>query len=623
MYTHRFQRLINIFIFCLGVFLCCSSAIYFFSNESVCFAQDINFEVTVDRVKVSLGSSVQLSLNFYGTQNVSAPDLPQIEGFDSRYLGPSSRMSIVNGQVSSSITHLYTLIPLKVGKFTIPSFTVEYKGKQYTSDPIPMEVVQGPVATAPSQGGVSQANTQDLEDRVFIVMQPGKKKAYVNEIIPLTIKLYINKFAVRDIQYPEFEHPGFSVDKFDEPKQYQEVLGGISYNVIEFSTHVFGMHPGDLQLGPATLQCNLILKKESSRRPRSLFDDEFFGSNIFDNFFGGYETYPLSLKSVAIPVTILPLPEAGKPADFKGALGNYNFDLQANPREVKVGDPITLKMTISGEGNLKTVNIPALGLEDNFKVYEPEVKQDQAGKTFEQVIIPKSDTIEEIPRVSFSFFNTATGEYNTVTRGPIPIKVNPLPEGEELKVFGGSTEMAETVRKKENLGRDIIYIKDYPGTVQRKGRSLFKNKLFDAIHLLPLIAIICLLVFQKRKERLQSDVRYARRLRAPRKAKKNLSALRGVLSSGEQAKFFDVAFKTLQEYLGDKLHLSSSSITSSVVESELVPRNIDKGTLDKINNCFNYCDLARYAPSRITKEQMNETFDLLEQIIDTLERAKL
>lgn len=585
-------------------------------TTSLCLAQDLNFEVTVDRNKVSLGSSLKLNLNFYGTQDISAPELPNIDGFNWQYLGPSTRISIVNGQVSNSITHMYVLMPLKTGSFTIPPLTLQYKGKAYTSRPIPVEVVQGPAALPP--GGVSQsdeAGPKDLEDRIFVVMEAGKAQAYVNEIIPITIKLYVNGLTIRDIQYPEFASEGFSVEKYEEHKQYQEVINGIMYDVIEFNTNVFALHSGNLKLGPAEIGCNLLVKSE----PRNRGGSPFFDDDFFDNFFSRYQNYPLRLKSMDIPVTVIDLPQAGVPAGYDGALGNFNFYLDADPKVVKVGDPITLKMSVAGEGNIKTVKPPSLaGLEDNFKVYEPEIKQDGNTKAFEQVIIPKSDKITEIPKVDFSYFDTKSGRYTTITRGPIPVKVLPLPKGEELKVYGPSEEGPGATQKKETLGKDIIYIKDSPGDLRKKGNFLYKNRLFITFQLLPILAVLSVLILYRRKERLETDIRYARRLRAPRKAKKNLMRARRLLEAGERDKFFEAVFKTLQEYLGDKFHLPTAGITASVVEEELKPRSVEKDVLDRIIECFANCDTARYAPSDIKKEQMLHMFSLLEEIIDKL-----
>jgi hypothetical protein len=586
------------------------------------FAKDINFDVTVDRSKVSLGSSITLNLNFHGTQDIPAPKLPSIDGFDVRYVGPSTQMSIVNGKISTSITHIYSLLPLKVGTFTIPSFSVEYDGKIYTSNPIQIEIVQSSVSQPQGipQTGQPEAVTQGLEDRIFLVMSVDKTKAYVNEIIPVTFKLYINKLAIRDIQYPEFLHEGFSVGEFSEAKKYQEILNDVLYDVIEFNANIFGMRAGQLKLGPAELRCNLIVKKQPRRRRSFFFDDDFFDSDIFDDFFTRYENYPLVLKSIDIPILVMELPDENRPNSFTGALGNYQFFLEANPKEVKVGDPITLKMVVRGKGNFKTVNPPTLNLEDNFKVYEPEVTQDKTSKIFEQVIIPKDSSITEIPKISFSFFDTRSGQYRTITKGPIPIKVNPLPEEEKLKVVELPT--TEMIRKREVLGRDIIYIKDSLDPLRRKGEFLYRNKLFVASQLIPIIAVISIFFIYRRKERLLTDVRYARRLRAPRKAKKNLSQVYRLLDPKKGDKFFDAVFMTLREYLGDKFHLPSAGITANVVEEELRPRNINQEVLNKIRECFNTCDTARYAPSSVTKEEMVKTFKLLEEIIDELERMK-
>ena len=148
------------------------------------------------------------------------------------------------------------------------------KGKYDDKRQAGYQGVEGSEAGAPQgnqQESASAGSMQGLEDRVFLIMQVDKKKAYVNEIIPVTIKLYINRLTIRDIQFPELLHEGFSVDTFDKPNQYREALGGVGYDVIEFNTNIFATRPGELSLGPATLRCNLLIKKTSRRRSRSPF----------------------------------------------------------------------------------------------------------------------------------------------------------------------------------------------------------------------------------------------------------------------------------------------------------------------------------------------------------------
>ena len=334
--------------------------IFFTTN---CFAKDISFQVSVDRNKVSLGSPINLNLTFYGTQHMPAPKLPKIDGFQSRYQGPSTRMSMVNGKVSSSISHIYTLIPMRVGKFEIGSLSFEYKKKTYTSKQITVEVVEGNVNE--SEGTQSLSGEASLNDNIFLKMYVTKQNVYLNQIIPLTIKLYVSGLAVRDIEYPVFSHNGFSVDKFAKPTQYRKVLNGKEYEVIKFKTNIFGIRTAKLVLGPAQLKCNLLVRRKRQR-----------SSSMFGGFFNRREIYPLNLKSEELSIMVKDLPEEGKPEDFNGAVGDFTFDLKAEPREIKVGDPITLKMIIKGVGNFNTVTCPKLEADKSFKSYDPEVKQE-------------------------------------------------------------------------------------------------------------------------------------------------------------------------------------------------------------------------------------------------------
>ena len=614
----------------LKIFIATLSLCFLFSLS--CLARDIKFEVTVDKNIVSLGDTAELDLKFYGAQDISAPDLPDIHGFDWHYLGPATQMSILNGKVSSSITHMYVLMPLEKGEFIIPPLSVYYRGKTYNSEPIPIEVVKGPVPSAlraitppsgPSGEPQEEARGADiagLQDRIFLRMETERQTAYENEIIPMTIKLYIDRLSIRDIQYPSFAHKGFLADEFEEPRQYQEVLRGERYHVIEFNTNLSGLRPGEHRLGPAELTCNLLVKKKNRFGTSWPFDDDdFFGRNPFGGFFRNYEKQPLRLESFTKTITVLALPQEGVPAAFNGAVGNFQFSTEATPRDVKAGDPITLKMEITGRGNFNTVRTPKFKTNDDFKVYDPQIKQDKTGKTFEQIVIPKNDRIKEIPAITFSFFDTREEKYKTIERGPIPITVNPLPRGEELKIFDTAEGVARALQKQEILGRDIIYIKDKPGELQRKGRFLCENKLFIAAGFIPLIAIIVFLIFYRRKERLRRDISYARRLRAPRKARRNLLELRRLLRSGKADKFFDAGFKALQEYLGDKFHLPSASITQSVIDT-LRSRGVNEDALAKIKEFLETCDSTRYAPSDASRQNMNGILKLLEEIIRNLER---
>jgi len=588
-----------------------------FLLHTAALAKDINFEATVDRNRVGLGQSLQLDLIFDGTQNMLAPELPAIEGFQARYLGPSTRMSIINGQASSSITHVYTLLPVKKGTFKIGPIKFNHNGDTYNSNSISVEVTE---AETPSENQSFQPEAKDLNERIFLNMQVTKNKVYLNEVIPVTIKLFVNKLGVRDIQYPQFSHDGFSVGEFGQPRQYQEVVGGLNYGIIEFDTTIFGLKPGEFRLGPANLQCNLIVKKQSRQQAPSSFDD-FFNSDVFDNFFGGYQTYPQSLKSADIPITVLPLPEENKPVNFSGALGSFDFEATVNPLEVKVGDPVTLKAIVRGQGNLNTVNLPAVSSGNDFKVYEPQVKQDKETKTFEQVFIPLNANIKEIPLISFSFFDTQKGQYETITKGPFPIRIIKPAHEEELKIIE-SKQPAIASLQEEKLGRDIIYIKDNPGELKKKEKDLYENKMFLGFQIIPLLIYLFIASVQARNRRFKTDVKFARQLLAPRQAKAGILRANSYLESGSVQEFYDTLFETLQEYLGNKFHLPSKGITISIIDEQLKNRGIAGEILIKLKDIFSECDMVRYAASQLTKENMRDSLKKLEEIIDYLQRNK-
>lgn len=600
-----------------GIFL---FFLFSYSLSLAVFAQDLNFEISVENNQVALGESLQLNLTFSGGQNIPAFDLPALEGFQARYVGPSTRMSIINGQVSSSVTHIYTLFPLKAGTFKIGPWRFEDKADTYISNTITIEVTPGQPPRSNPQEPQGQNAATDISNRIFLVVQPGKKNVYLNEIVPLSIKLYVHRLGIRDIQYPILTNEGFSVTEFTRPRQYQENLGGVTYEVLEFETSFFGLKTGELKLGPAEMNCNLISKKQGRRGGSSDFDD-FFNSDILEDFFGSYQTQPLNLKSAHISVSVLSLPEENRPQNFKGAIGNFDFEASLSPLEVATGDPITVKGIIKGDGNFNTVVIPKIdAAEANFKVYEPQIKQEKYSKSFEQVLLPLDDKISEIPQLTFSFFNPDSGKYQSITKGPFPIKVSKPKKEEELKIVEPPSAGYIPVVREERLGRDIIFIKPLLGKIEKRGEYLHRNKLFQGLQILPPACFIIFFLLRARKKKLATDIKYARALLAPRKARAGIKKAKDALSRAQKKEFYDLLFQTLQEYLGDRFHLPSKSITVSIIDDILKTKNIPDEHLGKLKDIFQECDLARYAISQPGDEAMRQSLRKLEEVIDHFQR---
>ncbi|MDE0186468.1 MAG: BatD family protein [Candidatus Poribacteria bacterium] len=585
-----------------------------FLQNPTAIAEQIAVSASVDRKIVPVGGKIQLTVEVDGIQSINPPELPDMEGFQSRYQGPNSQISIVNGQISASIKHRYGLTALKVGKYTINSIEVTYKGKNYRTEPITVEVIKRAAAQR-KKGG---PEGDELKDRIYLTLTAAKEKVYLNEAFPITVRLYHRQIEVREIEYPTLLTSAFSVRGFTEPSRTEEVIDGVRFYCLNFETVVYPVSTGQLTLGPAQLKCSLVLK-EQSRRRNSLFDDEmFFNQSSFDDFFGRAEKRAIVLKSEPLRITVGAHPQDGKPRDFSGAVGQYTLQVEAKPREVKVGEPITLTMHVTGRGNIETVSLPQIYGLDRFKTYNPQIKTGEHGKSFEQVLIPEDESIEAIPEIRFSYFDPEREKYHTIKKGEIPIHVTAIAGEEGLKIV--DLPGAEKTVKREKLGRDILYIKDSMKGVQRGNTYLYQNGLFLFAQTLPLIAFVGVLIYQKRKDKLTGDIIYARRRQAPRKAKKGLDAARKLAGAGQTGAFCEIIFRTMQEYIGDLFAYPAAGITSEVVE-ELRKHGVTEDALEKLRALFESCDSVRYASEEISRAQMQRLLTLTEEAMNLLSES--
>jgi hypothetical protein len=581
--------------------------------------------LSVDKEKVVLGDGIYLSLNFEGAQDLPAPDLGTVDGFSSsRYLGPSSNLTIINGKSSASVSHAYLLAAVKTGTFNIGPFTVDYKDKQYTSNAITIEVVDKPASPANvnnREGEESRAEAKNIGDKIFLVIQPEKRKVYINEKFNLSIKLYVKDLDIRLSRggVPQISHDGFSLAQFSQPRQYKDMLNGVYYDVVDFSVETFAVKSGELSLGPANFECYLMVKPERQRRlPSFGAFDGLIDDSLFEDFFGAARTQPLNLDAAGVGVVVSPLPEENKPANFNGAIGGFNLDAQAGPPEVSVGDPITLRLAVSGKGNFDTVTTPGLGLSENdFKVYEPRITNGENSKIFEYVVMPKTEKVTAIPGISFSFFNTADGRYSTIEKGPFPITVS-KGRAETQKIVEQNPATQKTTVT-QVLGRDIIYIKDLAGALRKKGHYLFKNRIFWLLQFLPLLCFVIVSLINKHYRRLMVDDAYAKKLKAPSVAAKGLKTAAAFLSDSKSREFYETLFKTLQQYLGYKLRLPWRGITVDIA-GLLESKGWDKEIIDSLKHIFGQCDMARFSSQQFEPASMKEDLKTVKKIIDYSER---
>ncbi len=594
---------------------------FLFINIFYCFADDILFKAYVDKNNASIGDGIELNLEFSGASQIPVPEIPAIEGFHVQYLGPSTRLSIVNGVTEQSVTHRYLLVPLKEGIFRLGPFSIIYKGVTYTSQEINLTITKGVIfQNAPSSTSsdtVSDA-ADNLNDRVFLTLETNKPQVYLNESIPLTITLYTRGMRVQIDQYPEFSTTGFTIGSFEQPQQFRQTHNGLIYDIVQFKTKVYAARAGDFILGPVLLKCNLLIRKPGRVGNKS--SDNFFDQNFFESFFGGFESIPIDLKSATLPLVVKPFPEHNRPGDFSGAIGDFIFTASVSPSEVNIGDPVTVKMAIKGDGNFNNVSCPVMASSGDFKIYEPQIKQEESVKIFEQVVLPQKKGIKEIPAFFFSFFNPRLNTYQTIVKGPFPIQVNAAGQEQESAFVTMAEPVVKEPEFEENLGKGIVFIKASLGNFKKTGAYLYQSISFWLFQGVTLALFIMVVFLANRNEKLKTNIVYARRLQAPKKAKKCLSETRKYMEIGHVKDFYDVVFKSLRDYLGDRFQISPGALTGKIIGEILKEKKVPSDILEKLQKLFNDCDMIRYAPTVFNEQRMKAAFNDLQICLTCLEK---
>lgn len=557
------------------------------------------FTASLDRDTLTLGESATLSLAFEGGTPQDAPTLGSIPNLQVAYVGPSSRFSVINGQVSSSVTYNFTVIPQKAGDYSLPALTAKVGSETLTSQPLLLKVLS---PTAPSAQAIA-AGSQPA----FLKLVLPKKQVYVGESFTVQVQLYVQNQIQRisQFQFTGFSAEGFNVGKMAEGQHRQTQIGNSVYSVVPVNIVMTAIKAGTMTLGPIT--ANVVMG----------------GRDPFDPFgvFGGRND-PRQASLATEPETIqtLPLPHENMPANFNGAVGVYSMTMTAGPTNVAVGDPITVKIQLSGRGSPDGLNLPEQLSWRDFKTYPPTTKveiTDQLGlqgtKTFEQIVQPENPDLKALPDFSFSFFDPEQKAYRTLTQPAIPLRVRP----------GGSTPtptvLAAPSREPQNTPPtpNIVPNKQHLGTVAQIGAPLVERPWFLALQGVPLAAFLGAFVWRRRTENLANNPRLRRRRQVAELVRDGLVELERLAAAKDSDGFFALAFRLVQEQLGERLNVPASAITEAVIEEKLRRRGIEEATLKSLQEFFQMCDLARYAPIKTSQELaalVPKIQDLLSQI---------
>lgn len=566
-----------------------------FADEKVQFtasAPDVvikgdNFrlEYTVNTTKVK---DLRIASNIKGFEILAGP-----------YRSQSSSVSIINGKrtSSSSVTFTYTLSAMEEGTFTIPAATISASGEKMISNALTIKVLppdQDAPASSQSQGrrGGSSSGAGEISGNdIFITATANKTNVYEQEAILLTYKIYtrLDLRGFDNVKMPDFK--GFHSQEVNLPqtKQFtQEHYKGRNYHTTVYRQFVlFPQQAGKLEIDPARFDASIAQAVRS--------DDPF------DAFFGGGTSYVAVKKTLTTPkitINVKSLP-ANKPASFSGAVGSFSLTSDINTQNLKTNDAVTIKLTLSGTGNMKLIQTPEVAFPNDFEIYDPKVDDkvslSSAGlsgsKVFEYLAIPRHAGDFTIPAVEFTYFDTNSKSYKTLKTKEYKIHVE--------KGNGNSEQIVSDFTSKENvkvLASDIRYIKTKDASFQNEDNMLFGSTRYVLMYVVPAIVLLAFIIIYRKRIEDSKDVARVKTKKANKVAVKRMKTASKLLAENKKDEFYDEVLKALWGYVSDKLSIPVSMLNKENIENKLTERGVSKDVTESFLKLLDECEFARFAP---------------------------
>ena len=571
---------------------------------------------------VVVGDQFRLSYTIT-TQKVKDFRAPSIKGFDV-LMGPSrsqqSNTQIVNGNVTStsSITFTYILMANNAGEYTIPGASIVADGDQMVSNSVRIKVLpqdQGDSNSSSSSSTHSSSGTGVSNQDLFITASASKTNVYEQEAFVLTYKIYTREsnLQLNNAKLPDFK--GFHSQEIEmttnarwTPEHYQ---GRNYYTTVYRQFVLFPQQSGKLYIDPAQFQMTVGKPVQS--------DDPF------DAFFNGGSNVIEIKKSISTPkiaINVNPLP-AGKPADFSGGVGEFNISSSINNKELKTNDAITIKLVISGTGNLKLISNPEIKFPDDFEVYDPKVDNQvrltreglTGNKVIEYLAIPRHAGTYKIPGVSFSYFDIRSKSYKTLKTEEYVINVE--------KGVGNADQVIANFTNKEDLkvlGEDIRYIKQNEVTLQPKGSFFYGSMTYWLFYIIPALAFIIFFIIYRKQAAENANVAKMRTKKANKVATKRMKLAGKLLSENKKDAFYDEVLKALWGYISDKLNIPVSRLSKDNIEEKLRNHGVNEELIKEFLNALNDCEFARFAPGD-ENQAMDKVYSSSIEVISKMENS--
>ncbi len=556
----------------------------------------------------------QFKLEYTITNATPSLSQPNLNDFNV-LMGPQTQrgqsMTIINGKVDqqTNMVITYILAPKKEGTFTISPISFKNDGETVMCNAVTIKVVAAGQANSQQSGAAAVQNGRNISNssatEAFVKTTYSKKSVYEQEEIIATIKLYHkgNVVQIEDAKLPEYKgciSKELQLKKEERPGE--EVVDGVRYaTYILKKTILYPQKSGQLEIEKGELSTIM----EIQTRP-SGWD--------FDSFFNTARRVRKIIPFEGTKLDVKPLPE-GKPADFNNAVGSFKMESSISNTEVKAFEPITIKVKISGTGNIKYIKSPTFNFPTDFDVYEPKentkINGNSGTREIDYLIIPRHAGEFEIPAASFSYFDLNSKRYNTLKTESFSLKIE---KGENN---GENTQVVTNFATKENvqfLGKDIRFINTQNTKVEPKVKDIYGTFGFWMWYLIPLIIFIVLVILYRKQIKENANIALVKNKRANKQAKKRLKQAEAFMQQDNKEHFYEEIAKALWGYTSDKLNIPMSELNKETIESELQDRQVNEETIKKFMEILHTCEFARYAPSAsgTTMEDLyNQTADVI------------
>ena len=545
-------------------------------------AGQVSFDAKVS--KKTLGINERLQIDFSMNEDGDNFIPPSFENFKV-VGGPSQSISNswINGERTYSKTYTYFLAPKKRGSFNIGQASIEVKDVIYKTSPIKIDVTAAvDIPKDPNAPEYLASKSIDL------VAEISKTNPYLNEAISVVYKLYIaentgirNWNEIDKPRYNDFWSQNIDVK---ELKVQEGIYKGENYRyVVLKKTILYPQKTGELSLEPLTL--DVSVEVPSNRR-------DIFGRRAMT-------TVNRTVTAGKRNIKVKPLPQQGRPEDFSGAVGDFNFKVESSKKTLIVSEAFNLKLEVSGRGNLMLFELPAPTLPSSLEVYDPEHTENietslsgTKGRILDNYAVVTNEAGQyPIPSVSFSFFNPKTKSYETIKSEKIIVTANEGPYNFKKNEANNPNNGVSTIESEDSKFSSVYTLTELEPI---ENDEFFGSALFWFIFTTPLLFIPAIIVYRKRRAKKAMDFE-GNRIKANRKlVKKYLSEAKKSL--GNKDAFYIALERALHSYLKAKLKIKTFDLSKDKINSLLINNSVSSHNVSVFIKLLEACDFARYTP---------------------------